>query len=197
MKKWIRMNKYKLIVLFGKSGAGKDYLLQEICKLRPNDVHAIISDTTRPPRKLLEQDGVDYNFITEKEFQEREHIEFSKFNNWYYGTPLSSLSIDKINIAVMNLDGIRQLYDRDDLSINLFYISCDDKTRLLRQINREPYPNISEICRRFLTDEEDFKSIFYYPFTNLKNIAPTDSKECIEIVNETIDKLLSDSDKIK
>ena len=190
-------SKYKLIILFGKSGAGKDYLLREVCKLYPNDINPIISDTTRPPRKLLEEDGVDYNFVTKEEFQEREHIEFSKFNNWYYGTPLSSLSSYKINIAVMNLDGIRQLYERDDLNIKLFYVSCDDKTRLLRQIEREPYPNIPEICRRFLADEEDFKNIFSYPFTNLQNIKITDVTECIEVIKETIDSFLADSGRIK
>lgn len=191
------MNKYKLIILFGKSGAGKDYLLREVCKLYPNDVHAIISDTTRPPRKLLEQDGVDYNFITPEEFRKNEYIEFSNFNNWYYGTRKDSLSVDKINIAVMNLDGIRQIYMRDDLDIHLFYISCDDKTRLLRQINREAYPDIKEICRRFLADDSEFKYIFLFPFKRLRNTEENDPSQCIDIISETIDELLSDSGKIK
>lgn len=190
------MNKYKLIILFGKSGAGKDYLLKEVCKLYPNDLSPIISDTTRPPRLLLEQDGVDYNFITPEEFRKNDYIEFSIFNNWYYGTRKDSLSIEKINIAVMNLDGINQIYMRDDLDIHLFYISCDDKTRLLRQINREKYPNIKEICRRFLSDEEDFKNIFHYPFKKLRNVTENDPSQCIGIISETIDKLLSDSGKI-
>ena len=191
------MNKYKMIILFGKSGAGKDYLLRKVYESRPDVLNLIVSDTTRPRRVLFEEDGIDYNFITEEEFYKREHIEASFFNNWCYGTPVSSLSKDKINIAVMNLDGIRQLYNRDDLDIHLFYISCDDKTRVIRQITREPYPDIKEICRRFLADEEDFKNIFHFPFKKLRNTSENDPSECIEIIDETIDSLLADSGRIE
>ena len=132
-------NKYNLVILCGKSGAGKDYLLQKICELCPEKVHPVISDTTRPTR-WGEEDGVNYNFLTEKEFFAKDHIEQSYFNSWYYGTPVDSLSTDKINIAVMNPSGIRQIYNREDLKIKVFYISAIDKIRILRQLNREKYP---------------------------------------------------------
>ena len=63
------MNNYELIILCGKAGAGKDYLLQQILKHYGNDINAIISDTTRPPRSY-EQDGIDYNFLSLETFSE-------------------------------------------------------------------------------------------------------------------------------
>ena len=55
-----KQNKIVVIALFGKSGAGKDYLIKT---LPPNEYHKIIPTTTRPKRDY-EVNGVDYNFIT-------------------------------------------------------------------------------------------------------------------------------------
>lgn len=190
------MTKYKLIVLFGKAGAGKDYLLQRVCYLNPEKVNPVVSDTTRPAR-YGEVDGKDYNFLTEAEFLKKDHIETSFFNSWYYGTPVSSLDKNKVNICVLNPDGIRQIYNREDLDIKLFYISAPDKTRILRQINREKYPNISEICRRFLADEEDFKNLYKYPYRTLRNSIEGISEQCTPILQETVDQLKADLDRME
>ena len=114
-------NQYKLIVLCGKAGVGKDYLLWHLKTKFSEDVHCVVSDTTRPAR-YGEIDGTTYNFLTEKEFHSRDHIEQSYFNNWYYGTPTDSLSKDKINILILNPDGVRQIYTREDLKIKLFLV---------------------------------------------------------------------------
>ena len=51
------------------------------------------------------------------------------------------------------------------------YIQVDEKTRLLRTLNREKNPDCEEICRRFLADKKDFKNIDfdYEIFLNDKN----------------------------
>lgn len=188
-------NKYKLIVLFGKAGAGKDYLLQQIYERHKDILNLIVSDTTRPPR-FGEENGKDYYFLTEEEFKSKEHLEQSYFNNWYYGTPLSSFDKTKINICVMNPEGIKQIYLKEDLDIKLFYISAPDITRFFRQIEREQYPNFSEICRRYLADEEDYKNLFHYPFTELRNSFSFDAEQCIMTVEETINQFKSDLDRM-
>lgn len=182
------MNKYKLIILCGKAGAGKDYLLHEIYKKRESDLNLLISDTTRPQR-TNEENHVNYNFLTEEEFKQKQHIETSCFNNWFYGIPIDALDKEKVNIGILNLSGIRYLYQRDDMNIKIFYISTTDKNRILRQINREQYPDIAEICRRFLADEEDFKNLYKYPFQKLRNTFAFDSYEAISIIEEAIDEL--------
>ena len=60
------MNKYKLVALFGKSGAGKD-TIQNWMVSNLQDTHKLISYTTRPPRDN-EIDNQDYHFISIEEF---------------------------------------------------------------------------------------------------------------------------------
>lgn len=179
---------YKLIVLCGKAGVGKDFLLWHLKTFYPKDIHCVISDTTRPAR-YGEVDGVNYNFLSEKDFHNRKHIEQSYFNNWYYGTPIDSLDKDKVNILILNPDGVRQIYTQEGLKIKLFLISASDKTRIIRQIEREEYPDIAEICRRFLADEEDFKNLYHYPFKIIRNEKDIDIEQCIAAVREAIDEL--------
>jgi hypothetical protein len=50
-----------------------------------------------------------------------------------------------------------------DLYVYGFYVSAKDKTRLLRQLNREENPDIHEIIRRFKADEEDFANLAELP----------------------------------
>jgi guanylate kinase len=53
---------YKIIAIMGESGTGKNSLMQEILKLKP-ELHEIIPCTTRPMRQG-ETDGVDYYYYT-------------------------------------------------------------------------------------------------------------------------------------
>ena len=191
-------NKYKLIVLCGKSGAGKDYLLQKVKERYGDKLNYVIPDTTRPPREGEKEKGI-YNFLTPLEFFNTEHLDETSFLTgdgiWYYGTPLTGLTKDKVNIGVFNIKSIHQLYEYESLDIYIFYVSADDRTRLLRQMNREPYPNYTEICRRFLADERDFKNLFKFPLVKLRN-SSIDDCQCVSTLFEEIDKLLSDSDRM-
>ena len=157
-------NKITVIALFGKSGAGKDYILKQY--LSRGDYHEIVSCTTRPPRDY-EINGKDYHFLAEEQFAEiinkGEMLESTYFNNWYYGTPLSSLSKDKPNIGVFNPEGIRSLLKIPYLKVEPIYVYADDGTRLLRQLIRENNPDVKEIARRYYADERDFNNIdFHY-----------------------------------
>ena len=53
---------YKIIAIMGEAGTGKDSLMQEILKLKP-EFHEIISCTTRPMRQG-EAEGVNYYYYT-------------------------------------------------------------------------------------------------------------------------------------
>jgi guanylate kinase len=43
-----------------------------------------------------------------------------------------------------------------EVEVYPIFIEASDKTRLLRQLNREKDPDVKEIVRRFHADEEDF-----------------------------------------
>lgn len=154
------VSKYKILALFGKSGAGKDTIQKWL--VRTQNINGIISCTTRPKRDN-EIDGVDYHFISNEEFAQKvldcSMLEATDFNNWFYGTPLSALQEDKINVGVFNIHGIECLLQDSRLEVLPVYIQCFDKIRLLRCLKRENIVDCHEVCRRFLTDEKDFENI--------------------------------------
>lgn len=148
------MKKIKIIAYVGKSGAGKDYCMKRTAEY--NNYHIIVSSTTRPKREY-ETEGVDYHFLSEKEFAAARFLETASFNGWHYGTRYEDLDPDRINIGVFNPTGLKSLAAHDDIDLTIVYIKASDKTRLLRQLNREDNPNVKEIIRRFNTDEADFQ----------------------------------------
>ena len=165
-------NKYKILALFGKSGAGKDTIQKWLTT--NYSMHGIISCTTRPPRDY-ERNGIHYYFLSNEEFAKKvlnmSMLEATVFNDWCYGTPIEALEKDKINVGVFNIQGIECLLQDARLNIVPIYINCSDKVRLLRNLSREKNPDCTEICRRFMTDDKDFENINfdYTVFTNNDN----------------------------
>ena len=152
---------YKIIAIMGEAGTGKDSLMQEILKLEPM-FHEIISCTTRPMREG-EVEGVNYYYYTPEQFGDRvlhdEMLECTVFNDWFYGTSYDSVRSDCINIGVFNPTGIGSLMARSDVDLKVIRVVAEDKTRLLRQLNREEWPDVREIVRRFHADWMDFDGI--------------------------------------
>lgn len=149
------MNNYRILAIIGKAGAGKDSLLQQCLKEGRYVFNEIISCTSRPPREN-EEDGKNYHFLKKEDFNSEDFLETAIFNDWYYGTRWQDLSTDKTNIGVFNPEGIRNLIKIPNIDVKVIMITAKDKTRMLRQLEREENPDVKEIARRYLVDEEDF-----------------------------------------
>ncbi|GAX02745.1 guanylate kinase [Secundilactobacillus pentosiphilus] len=80
-----------LIVLSGPSGVGKGTVRKALFDEPDTDFQYSISMTTRKPREG-ERDGVDYFFVSKEQFEENikngEMLEYAKYVDNYYGTPL-------------------------------------------------------------------------------------------------------------
>ena len=180
-------SKYKIVALFGEAGSGKDYIVKNIMKteLGKRYLNEIISSTTRPPREG-EKDGINYNFISYDEFTKKDFLEYTTFRNWWYGTSIDSLDINKINIGVFNIAGIYQLTNSNlnNKRVNCLpiYIKVNPKIRLIRQLQRENNPDCDEIIRRYLTDQKDF---FNIPFEY--KIIENNYDEIKPIINDILD----------
>ncbi len=81
----------KIVLLVGIVAAGKDTIQRRLLKLP--GYQNILTCTTRKPRVnsgLLEQDGVEYHFLSVEQMQQKlekkEMIEVNKFGDNFYGT---------------------------------------------------------------------------------------------------------------
>lgn len=193
------MNKV-IIALVGKAGSGKDTIASILSKNRP-EWNMIVSCTTRPMREG-EQEGVNYHYLTNEEFAMKvlngDMLEVTYFNNWHYGTAKTSLK-DGINLGVFNPEGFdclreTQLYD-NEVTVIGFYIDCEDKLRMIRQLNRENDPDIEEICRRFFADLEDFEEIVAdpekYGLRPVNNNSLSELKAATAYIQQVVDNLVS------
>lgn len=167
-------NKYQVIALIGKAGAGKDAIQQTTCKMHSDKFHKIVSCTTRPPRSG-EVEGDAYHFISINDFTRKvlngDMLEATEFRDWFYGTPISSLVEDKINIGVFNPAGVEALIEDPRIETTVILIDARDRTRLMRYLNREKAPDCAEMCRRYFADEQDFADLDfdYYTINNEEN----------------------------
>ena len=80
----------KILVFTAPSGAGKTTLVRHLLDRLPDQLAFSVSATTRAPRPT-ERDGVDYHFLSPKEFRRRvdagEFLEFEEvYDDQYYGT---------------------------------------------------------------------------------------------------------------
>ena len=104
-----------IIAICGKSAAGKDTLASFLTKYFASlglHTHKMISVTTRFPR-VGEINGKDYFFVNKNQFEalmeDRQLIEYTYFNNQYYGVPYKQAKSGYINIGVFNPEGLKTL----------------------------------------------------------------------------------------
>lgn len=159
----------KLLLLVGKCATGKT-TIETILSKDPN-YHRLISYTTRPMRSN-ETDGVDYVFLTDEQFnkvkdsagllEETSYVVSGQL--FRYGLPKVELSDEKINIAVVNPHGLKQILDstkdNDDIQIKVIYLLSSLKTRVERYIQRETDANkYQRLVERLVQDEKDFVNL--------------------------------------
>ena len=182
-------NKINVIVFMGEAGSGKDRLLNETLAANPQ-CHRVISYTSRPIREN-EKEGIDYYYVTPNEFMElatTNSMYEHSLHHWLYGTGIKSYNKNKVNIAVLNPEGIRTLMDNSDFNLQVFWVRAAAKTRLLRQLNREENPDCDEIIRRYGTDTDDFSHI-NFDYINLPNNNIEDLRAALQIVQQDIREL--------
>lgn len=149
----------KILGITGPSGCGKDTAARWLAETYPTKFQYIKLHTTRPKRN--EEDN-GYIFCEPKEFLEQvlngNMLNAQEFRGWYYGLSKDALYDTYINVIPMNNEMITQMLEekRKDYDLKLIYIHTNDKERLLHILNREEEPDCEEVCRRFLSDKDDY-----------------------------------------
>ena len=158
----------KIYYVMGKSSSGKDTIYKKMLERHPW-FRTIVPYTTRPIREG-ERDGVEYFFVDEerlREMQESEQvIEVRSYNTrcgiWtYFTADDGQIDLDTHDYLVIgtlvSYRALREYFGEEKLIP--VYIEVDDGLRLARAVERErrqAEPKYTELCRRFLADEEDF-----------------------------------------
>ena len=151
-----------LVILSSPSGAGKTTLTKKL-QQKYNNFKISVSHTTRPPRSN-EVDGVDYNFITKKKFEDlikdKEFYEYAKIFDNYYGT--LKKNVDKIlkkNDIIFDIDwqGTKQLSKFKELKLVKLYLITDSKSELKKRLLNRDQNTKEEIEKRFNSFDEDVK----------------------------------------
>ena len=160
-----------LFVITGKSGAGKDSVLNCLAEDKELQLNRVIPFTTRDTREG-EIDGRDYRFLTDEQFETLRDagkvLESRSHNHTsgvvYYGTMEDWDMISQNSIMVNTLEGYKSIakYYKYTNSVTVvpIYIRVSNYERLVRSLSRESNNRsdkaVYEFCRRLVSDEEDY-----------------------------------------
>ena len=167
----IKTNKNgNLIIISGPSGAGKGTICKELLKRNKNIVPSI-SMTSREKAKN-EIEGVDYNYISKEEFEnkikENFFLEYAiVHNNDYYGTPKQAVldNLEKgLNVILeIDIEGAIKVKEqiKDVLCIFILPPSMKELKSRLYKRNRE---SEDKILKRFTKAYQEINQINKYNY---------------------------------
>jgi len=179
-----------IITISAPSGSGKTTLCKALRKVR-EDIGWSISYTTRQQRKN-EQNGVDYHFISTKEFEDRilkdEFAEWENVHGNYYGTSKSILkkAIKNNETLLFELDvkgamSIKENNPDNTYSIFILPPSMEALRERLMKRGTDTMKRIEIRLKRF-EEELGYKDRFDFVLIN-KNLELA-IKELINVVNQ-------------
>ena len=131
-----------MLILSSPSGVGKTTLTKKI-QQKYSSFKISVSHTTRKPRSN-EVDGVDYNFVSQSEFEDLikkgEFYEYAKIFENYYGTLKSQVdNLIKKNDLIFDIDwqGTKQLSKFNNLEFIKIYLIAESKDELKKGLLKE------------------------------------------------------------
>ena len=154
-------NKPLMLVLSSPSGAVKTTLSKKI-QQSDNSFEISVSHTTRKPRPN-EVDGLDYHFVTKKNFElllkQNAFYEHAEIFGNYYGTSKSSINqiTKKNNNVLFDIDwqGSEQLSKFKQLNLVKVFILPPNKEELEKRLIARNQDDKDAIKRRMLAYSKD------------------------------------------
>ena len=170
-----------IIIFSGPSGVGKSTIINEL--INHKKLYFSVSHTTREKRHN-EENGVDYFFINEDEFNNLINndffIEYEKYGTDFYGTGMDQLSTSNpITVLDVEVNGATKLLNENKSFIGIF---IDIENEELIERLKERGHDEKFINKRMILGNEQRSKINEFDFI-VKNVdINTTVKEIIDII---------------
>lgn len=187
----------------GKSSTGKDSFYKRLMGDEKLGLKNIVMYTTRPIR-AQERNGEEYFFVNEEKLARLEAagkvIERRSYDTvhgvWHYFTVCDEqIDLEKNNYVIIGtLESYvaSKKYFGEGVLVPI-YIEVDDGIRLQRALDRErsqDHPKYKEMCRRFISDSDDFSEENIEAAGIAKRFENDDFTKCLEEIIEYIELFL-------
>ena len=177
-----------MVILSSPSGVGKTTITKKL-QQKYQSFKISVSHTTRSPRSN-EVDGVDYNFVSIKKFEElikeKKFYEYAKIFENYYGTLKKNVdeSIKK-NDLLFDIDwqGTKQLSNFKNLRMIKIYLITSNKNDLKNRLVKRNQNSLREIENRFNAFDEDIKHWNDYDYIIINENLDICFKQIESIIN--------------
>ena len=189
------MKKGLLIILSGPSGVGIGAVRRILMENNKLNLAYSISMTTRAPRKL-EENGKDYFFVSEEEFNENikkgNFLEHASFVGNQYGTPkdkVEELRNQGKNVLLeIEVQGAKQVLSsvKDDDVVSIFLIP-PSFAALEKRIRKRKSETEDVIKARLAKAKSELSERKNYKYTVLNDIVTEAAREIEQIIQKEID----------
>ena len=195
-------NKGILIIFSGPSGVGKDSIIKEILKKRPN-FELLISCTTRAPR-TGEVHGKDYYFLSVKEFQNMidndEMLEYAIYCDNFYGTPKTKIENDinngKVVILEIEVNGAEKIMKKCLGAVSIFVLPPSMEELENRLIVRGTDEK-NVILKRIKEAEKEIQKAHIYDYVVVNNNIDKCADDIINIIDSESRRVLQNRNAIE
>jgi len=176
----------RVFVITGPSGVGKGTLIRTLLERIP-ELELSVSATTRAPR-AGEQDGVDYHFLDDAEFERRvqagEFVEHASYSGRRYGTLRSELerrtSAGAPVVLEIEVQGARQIRQTMPEAVRIFIAPPTEEALRNRLVGRGT-DDAEQVEARLRTAREELAAQGEFPHV-VVNDRLDDAVEALEEV---------------
>ena len=160
---------YFLLVLSSPSGGGKSTIARKLVQGR-DDVAFSVSATTRSMRPG-EEDGKDYHFLSDEEFDRRiasgEFVEWANYGGRRYGTLVSEVRriFEEGSNAVLDIEvqGARQVRQEFPDAVTVFLLPPSG-AKLAARLRGRDTENEEQIARRLTRAQQELRAASEYDY---------------------------------
>ncbi len=160
-----------LLVVSGPSGVGKGTIIRALLESHP-DIELSASCTTRAPRSG-EQDGVDYRFVTEAQFEKLratgQLLEWARVHDHHsYGTPRApveaALAQGRSVVLEIDYQGAKSVHEQLGDEAVLIFVAPPSWPALLERLEKRHTESPEAIAERLVSARQEINNMNMYKY---------------------------------